>query len=137
MNTDALIDQIQFNAEGLVTAIAQDYQTNEVLMVAYMNEATVRQTLETGLMTYWSRSRQKVWVKGETSGHTQEVRETRIDCDGDALIFKVLQHGGAACHTGHRSCFYRRFDDDRLVEAGVRVFEPEEVYGDDMHEAQS
>ena len=131
MNTDALIDQIQFNAEGLVTAIAQDHQTNEVLMVAYMNEATVRQTVETGLMTYWSRSRQRVWVKGETSGHTQEVREIRLDCDGDALVFKVLQHGGAACHTGHRSCFYRRFDHGRLVEAGVRVFEPEEVYGDE------
>ena len=131
MNTDALIDHIQFNADGLVTAIAQDHQTNEVLMVAFMTEATVRQTIETGLMTYWSRSRQKVWVKGETSGHTQEVREIRLDCDGDALVFKVLQHGGAACHTGHRSCFFRRFDDGRLVDAGVRVFEPEAVYGDE------
>ena len=129
MNPDALIDEIAFDAGGLVTAIAQDYQTNEVLMVAFMNEATVRQTLETGLMTYFSRSRQRVWVKGETSGHTQEVREVRLDCDGDALVFKVLQHGGAACHTGHRSCFFRRFDDDRLVEAGVHVFDPEEVYG--------
>ena len=131
MNTDVLIDQITFDADGLVTAIAQDYQTNEVLMVAYMNEATVRRTIETGLMTYWSRSRQQVWVKGETSGHTQEVREVRLDCDGDALVFKVLQHGGAACHTGHRSCFFRRFDDGHLVEAGVHVFDPEEVYGDE------
>ena len=131
MNTDALIDQITFDANGLVTAIAQDYQTNEVLMVAFMNQATVRRTIETGLMTYWSRSRQRVWVKGETSGHTQEVREVRLDCDGDALVFKVLQHGGAACHTGHRSCFFRRFDDGRLIEAGVLVFDPAVVYGDE------
>lgn len=128
MNTDALIDEIAFDAAGLVTAIVQDYQTNEVLMVAFMNQATVRRTLETGLMTYWSRSRQRVWVKGETSGHTQEVREVRLDCDGDALVFKVLQHGGAACHTGHRSCFFRRFDAGRLVEAGVHMFDPKEVY---------
>ena len=129
MNTDILIDQITFDGAGLVPAIAQDYQTNEVLMVAYMNAATVRQTVETGLMTYWSRSRQQVWVKGETSGHTQEVCEIRRDCDGDALVFKVLQHGGAACHTGYRSCFFRRFDDGRLVEAGVHIFDPDDVYG--------
>ncbi len=84
MNAHILIDQVVFDADGLVAAIAQDYKTNEVLMMAYMNEATLRQTLETGLMTYWSRSRQQVWVKGETSGHTQEVKEVRLDCDGDA-----------------------------------------------------
>ena len=116
---------------GLVTAIAIDDAKGDVLMVAFMNEATVRQTLTSGLMTYWSRSRQCVWVKGETSGHTQEVREVRLDCDGDALVFKVLQHGGAACHTGHRSCFHHVFEDGRLAEAGVRVFDPEEVYGDE------
>ena len=131
MKTNALLDHIEFDADGLVTAIAQDHQTNEVLMVAYMNKATLRQTLETGVMTYWSRSRNKVWVKGETSGHTQDVREVRLDCDGDALVFKVLQHGGAACHTGHRSCFFRVFDDGRLLEAGVRIFDPEDVYGEE------
>jgi len=120
---------VVFDADGLVPAIVQDATTNEVLMMAYMNLATLRQTLETGLMTYWSRSRQQVWVKGETSGHTQEVKEVRLDCDGDALVFKVLQHGGAACHTGYRSCFYRRVDQGAWVKDGVHVFDPDEVYG--------
>ena len=133
MNTDALIHHIRFDEAGLVTAIAQDYKTNEVLMVAYMNETTLRRTLETGVMTYWSRSRERVWVKGETSGHTQEVKEIRLDCDGDALLFKVLQHGGAACHTGYRSCFYRVFRKNALVEDGVHVFDPREVYGPLAH----
>ncbi len=97
-------------------------------MLAYMNEATLRQTLETRVMTYWSRSRKKVWIKGESSGNTQEVREARIDCDGDALLFKVVQHGGAACHTGHRSCFYRKVEGDALVETGEPLFNPAEVY---------
>jgi phosphoribosyl-AMP cyclohydrolase len=114
---------------ALVTAIAQDYETNEVLMLAYMNEATLRQTLETNIMTYWSRSRKKVWVKGESSGNTQEVKAVFIDCDGDAVLFKVKQHGGAACHTGFTSCFYRRFDGDTLTEIGERVFDPATVYG--------
>ncbi len=129
MNPDALIDQVVFDADGLVPAIVQDGTTNEVLMMAYMNQATLRQTLETGLMTYWSRSRQQVWVKGETSGHTQVIKEVRLDCDGDALVFKVLQHGGAACHTGYRSCFYRRVDKGAWVKDGVHVFDPDEVYG--------
>jgi phosphoribosyl-AMP cyclohydrolase len=129
MNVDALLDQVRFGAEGLVTAVVQDHRTNEVLMVAYMNAATLRQTLETSRMTYWSRSRQQVWVKGETSGHTQAVKEVRLDCDGDALVFKVLQHGGAACHTGYRSCFYRLLGSEGLTPSGVRVFDPETVYG--------
>ncbi len=129
MNTDILIDQVVFDADGLVPAIVQDGTTNEVLMMAYMNQATLRQTFETSLMTYWSRSRQQVWVKGETSGHTQEIKEVRLDCDGDALVFKVLQHGGAACHTGYRSCFYRRVDKGAWVKDWVHVFDPDEVYG--------
>ncbi|ARA94687.1 phosphoribosyl-AMP cyclohydrolase [Rhodothermaceae bacterium RA] len=129
MTAQAFIDQVKFNDQGLVTAIAQDAGTNEVLMVAYMNAETLRQTLETGTMTYWSRSRRKVWVKGESSGHTQEVREVRIDCDGDALVFKVVQHGGAACHTGHRSCFYRRWDDGTFAVDDEPVFDPKQVYG--------
>lgn len=129
MNADALVDQVRFDAEGLVTAVVQDHRTNEVLMVAYLNAATLRQTLETGRMTYWSRSRQQVWVKGETSGHTQAVKEVRLDCDGDALVFKVLQHGGAACHTGYRSCFYRLLGPEGLVSSGARVFDPKTVYG--------
>lgn len=124
-----LLNAAKYNADGLVTAIAQDAKTGEILMIAYMNEQTLRQTIETGIMTYWSRSRAKVWVKGESSGNTQEVQEVRIDCDGDALLFKVKQNGRAACHTGHRSCFYRRLDDGELVEDGERVFDPETVYG--------
>ena len=129
MNADVLLAQTKFNADGLVTAIVQDAATHEVLMLAYMNAQTLRQTLETGTMTYWSRSRQEVWVKGQSSGNTQEVREVRIDCDGDALLFKVVQHGGAACHTGMRSCFYRRLDGDTLAEEGARVFDPATIYG--------
>ena len=129
MNPSVLIEQLKYNADGLVTAIAQDHETNEVLMLAYMNEHTVRQTLETGIMTYWSRSRQKVWVKGESSGNTQIVKAVYIDCDGDALLFSVDQQGGAACHTGKVSCFYRKFEEDELVDVGVQVFDPNKVYG--------
>lgn len=128
MNPDVVLDEAKYNDKGLVSAIAQDHETGEVLMLAYMNEDTLRQTLETGIMTYWSRSRQKVWVKGETSGNTQEVKEVRVDCDGDALLFQVEQNG-AACHTGFYSCFYRRLDDGTLEEEGERVFDPEDVYG--------
>ncbi len=128
MDVEALLDVVKFNEQGLIPAIAQDIETGEILMVAYMNEATLRQTLETGLMTYWSRSRQEVWVKGATSGHTQEVQEVRVDCDGDVLLFKVKQNGGAACHTGHRSCFYRKLEDGQLVETDAPVFDPQEVY---------
>ena len=115
-------------AAGLVTAVAQDAETNEILMLAYMNEQTLRQTLETGVMTYWSRSRQKVWVKGESSGNTQDVKEVRIDCDGDALLFKVVQKG-AACHTGFYSCFYQVFEEGALKAQGEQVFDPKKVYG--------
>ena len=128
MNPDVVLDEVTYNDKGLVSAIAQDHETGEVLMLAYMNENTLRQTLETGIMTYWSRSRQKVWVKGETSGNTQEVKDVRVDCDGDALLFQVEQNG-AACHTGYYSCFYRRLDDGTLEEEGERVFDPEDVYG--------
>jgi phosphoribosyl-AMP cyclohydrolase len=129
MDAQALIDVVTFDDDGLVLAIAQDADTKQVLMVAYMNEATLRQTLDTGRMTYWSRSRQKVWQKGETSGNVQHVRSVRVDCDGDALLFGVEQEGGAACHTGHRSCFFRRLEDGTLVDAGDQVFDPGDVYG--------
>lgn len=129
MDAQALLDVVMFDDDGLVLAIAQDADTKQVLMVAYMNEATLRQTLDTGRMTYWSRSRQKVWQKGETSGNVQHVRSVRVDCDGDALLFGVEQEGGAACHTGHRSCFFRRLEDGTLVDAGDQVFDPGDVYG--------
>lgn len=125
------LDAVKYDANGLVTAIAQDSATGDILMVAYMNADTLRQTLDTKTMTYWSRSRQEVWVKGQSSGNTQTVEAVRIDCDGDALVFSVDQHGGAACHTGHRTCFFRHvdFESGALVETGEKLFDPKQVYG--------
>lgn len=107
--TDQQLAAIKYNQDGLVTAIAQEVGTNDVLMLAWMNAETLLLTLETGRMTYWSRSRKEVWIKGETSGERQWVREAYYDCDGDALLFKVEQEGGGACHTGAHSCFFRSF----------------------------
>lgn len=114
---------------GMLPVIAQDADTNEVLMVAYMNEEAFRRTLESGKAWYYSRSRDKFWMKGESSGNVQEVLEVRTDCDADTIVLKIRQIGGAACHTGHRSCFYRRWDGQKWVEEGDLVFNPEEVYG--------
>ena len=111
------LGQVKFDANGLVPAVAVDAERGDVLMVAWMNRETLRLTMETGTMTYWSRSRKEVWVKGLTSGNVQRVVEARIDCDGDTLLFKVRQEGAAvACHTGNRSCFYRRFEDGEWAE---------------------
>lgn len=120
------LDGVTFDDRGLVPAIAQDAETGEVLMQAYMNAESLRRTVATGTMTYWSRSRQELWVKGATSGHVQKVVECRLDCDGDALLFKVHQTGGA-CHTGYRSCFYRKHVDGAWVVDGERVFDPNET----------
>lgn len=128
MDLQPLLDAATFNDDGLVAAIAQDHETGDVLMLAYMNRETLKQTLETGVMTYWSRSRQKVWVKGETSGNVQNVKSAYVDCDGDALLFKIEQVGDAACHTGHRSCFYRRVEDGALEETDAPVFDADAVY---------
>jgi phosphoribosyl-AMP cyclohydrolase len=114
---------------GLVPAIAQDAATGEVLMMAYVNAESWQATLATGIAHYWSRSRNKLWKKGESSGNVQEVREIRVDCDSDCVLFKVNQIGGAACHTGHRSCFYRVVRGGELVVDGERVFDPDKVYG--------
>ena len=113
---------------GLVTAIAQDAETGEILMVANMNEESLARTVATGEAVYWSRSRKKLWHKGEESGNVQKLKSVSIDCDGDVVIFRVEQIGGAACHTGKRSCFFRRVDDDEIVDVGVQVFDPREVY---------
>jgi phosphoribosyl-AMP cyclohydrolase len=113
---------------GLLPAVVQDHQTGEILMLAYMNQASWRKTLETGKAHFWSRSRQSLWLKGETSGHVQLVREIRIDCDEDAILLKVEQLGGAACHTGHRSCFHRKWTGGDFVADGERIFDPKEVY---------
>ena len=113
---------------GIVPAIAQDAATGEILMLAYMNEESFRETTRTGRACYFSRSRNRLWRKGEESGNVQEVVEVRIDCDRDAILLKVNQVGGAACHTGYRSCFYRVLQNGSLREDGVKVFDPEEVY---------
>ena len=113
---------------GLVTAIAIDDARGDVLMVAFMNEASLRQTLETGDVVYWSRSRGKLWRKGEESGHSQRVKSVYIDCDGDVVILRVEQKGGAACHTGKRSCFFRKLEGEDWIDVGEQVFDPEKVY---------
>ena len=113
---------------GLIPVIAQDYETKDVLMMAYMNKEAWLKTVETGRATYWSRARNTLWIKGETSGHVQLVREILVDCDLDTIVLKVDQVGGAACHTGYRSCFYRRVSDGDIEIVGERIFDPEEVY---------
>lgn len=114
---------------GLIPVIIQDASTHEVLMMAYMNRGAWEETLKTKKATFWSRSRKKFWIKGETSGHFQEVKEIFLDCDGDTLLLKVDQKGGAACHTGFRSCFHQRFEKKEWKLHGERVFDPKEVYG--------
>ena len=113
---------------GLVPAIVQDYKTGEVLMLAFMNEEAWQKTLETGLAHYYSRTRNTLWQKGSSSGHVQRVKEIYVDCDNDTVLLKVEQIGGAACHTGYRSCFYRKLENGELKVVGEKVFNPEEVY---------
>ena len=114
--------------DGLVPVIVQDDETGDVLMLAYMSREAWLKTLETGKATYWSRSRNELWVKGETSGHVQLVKEILVDCDSDTLLLKVHQIGGAACHTGYKSCFYRRVINEKTEIIGEPVFKPEDVY---------
>ena len=116
--------------DGLIPAIAQDAESGEILMLAYMNEESWGLTLQTGIAHYWSRSRNKLWKKGESSGNVQEIKEIRVDCDSDTVVLKVNQIGDSACHTGYRSCFYRLLKGDELVVDGHKVFDPDEVYGD-------
>lgn len=113
---------------GLIPAIVQDYATGEILMLAYMNQEAFDATLSSGKATYYSRSRQTLWVKGDTSGNLQRVKEIRIDCDDDTVLLKVEQLGGAACHTGHRSCFYKKIDNGSIRVIGKPLFDPKEVY---------
>jgi phosphoribosyl-AMP cyclohydrolase len=113
---------------GLLPAIAQDHDTGEVLMLAFMNQAAWQKTLASGYATYYSRTRDTLWTKGETSGHQQIVKEIRIDCDNDTVLLKVEQRGGATCHTGHRSCFFQVLEDGGLRVDGEPLFDPKEVY---------
>jgi len=117
------------SADGLLPAIVQDAETGDVLMLAYINKESWSKTLETGKAHFWSRSRNKLWLKGESSGNVQLVKDIFVDCDQDTVVFKVEQLGGAACHKGYRSCFFRRVVDGELEVLGVPVFDPAEVYG--------
>ena len=114
--------------DGLVPAIVQDADSKEVLMMAYMNRESWETTLKTGKATYWSRSRKKLWLKGESSGHFQIIKAVFIDCDNDTILLQVKQLGEAACHTGYRSCFYRKLSGGDFVVVGEKIFNPEEVY---------
>jgi phosphoribosyl-AMP cyclohydrolase len=121
--------KLDFNKEsGLIPVIVQDHTTGEVLMLAYMNQDAWDATLSTGKATYYSRSRKRLWVKGETSGNQQIVKEIRVDCDDDTVLLKIEQLGDAACHTGYRSCFHKKVEDGSVRVVGKPVFDPKEVY---------
>ena len=123
--SDDIRAQLKFDDKGLITAIAQDHETNEILMLAFMNLEALEKTVETGKAHYFSRSRGKLWLKGESSGHVQLVHDMYIDCDADAVLIRVEQLGSGACHMGYRSCFYRTLEGDVV---GEKVFNPEDVY---------
>lgn len=126
---EEILNKVKWDDKGLVTAVAIDDKSGEVVMLAHMNEEALKLTLETNIMTYWSRSRKKIWLKGETSGNTQKVKSVAIDCDGDALLFRVDPQGvGAACHEGYFSCFFRKLENGKWVPQGEPLFNPNEVY---------
>jgi phosphoribosyl-AMP cyclohydrolase len=125
----AWLDQVKFDAQGLVTAVAQDVASQRVLMVAFMNRQALEETAQTGWATYFSRSRQKLWRKGEESGHRQRVLELRLDCDGDVVLLQIEQAGGIACHTGRASCFYSVLKDGQWQPVDPVLKDPEAIYG--------
>ena len=125
------LDDIAFNTDGLVPAIALDAEQRDVLMMAWMNRDSLIETAQTGIATYWSRSREQLWRKGESSGHTQLVQELRLDCDGDVITLLVQQVGGIACHTGRRSCFYRKLQDGVWQTVDPVIKSPEDIYSND------
>jgi phosphoribosyl-AMP cyclohydrolase len=122
------LDQVAWNEDGLIPAVAQDAGDGRVLMVAWMNREALAATVARGEAVYYSRSRGKLWHKGEESGHTQKVREVRLDCDGDVVVLAIEQTGGIACHTGHARCFFRRLEDGRWVETEAVLKNPEQIY---------
>ena len=122
------LDAVKWNADGLVPAIAQDAGSGQVLMLAWMNREALRATLDSGNAVYWSRSRSRLWRKGEESGHVQKVREIRLDCDEDAVLLRVDQLGGIACHTGRQHCFFRRLDNGGWTEVDPVIKDPNEIY---------
>ena len=129
MNTEAWLNKVNWSADGLVPAIAQDASSGRVLMVAWMDREALKRTAETGEAVYWSRSRRKLWRKGEESGHVQKVKEIRLDCDQDVVLLQVEQKGGIACHTGRESCFFSKLDNGQWVETDPVLKAPEAIYG--------
>ncbi len=128
ITSDKLFENVKKDQTGLIPCIVQDADDGAVLMVAYMNEDSLKKTIQDKKACFWSRSRNKFWLKGEESGNVQEVKEVYIDCDGDCVLIKVKQIGGAACHTGMRSCFFRKVEGEKLVSVGEKVFDPAKVY---------
>ncbi|ROR97940.1 phosphoribosyl-AMP cyclohydrolase [Sinobacterium caligoides] len=124
----SFLDQVKWTPDGLVAAIAQDYQSGEILMMAWMNRESLQLTVDEGRAIYWSRSRQKLWRKGEESGHIQQLHEIRLDCDADVVLLKVKQLGGIACHTGRKNCFYRKYDNGQWQSVDPVVKDPETIY---------
>jgi phosphoribosyl-AMP cyclohydrolase len=124
----SFLDEVPWNGEGLIAAVAQDASSGRVLTVAWMNRDALRETAQTQQAVYWSRSRKKLWRKGEESGHVQKVRELRIDCDADAILLKVEQVGGIACHTGRESCFFRKLENGRWVTIDPVLKDPSRIY---------
>jgi phosphoribosyl-AMP cyclohydrolase len=122
------LDEVPWSGDGLVAVVAQDFSSDRVLTVAWMNREALQKTAETGEAVYWSRSRQKLWRKGEESGHVQKVREVRIDCDSDAILLKVEQAGGIACHTGRESCFFRKLENGKWVTVDPVLKDPSLIY---------
>ena len=129
MQDDAWLDEVRWDDDGLVPAIAQDAADGRILMMAWMNREALGLTAQQGLAVYWSRSRKKLWHKGEESGHQQKVSEIRLDCDNDVVVLQVQQSGGIACHTGRRSCFYQRFEGQRWVTVEPVLKDPASIYG--------
>jgi phosphoribosyl-AMP cyclohydrolase len=129
MSDPSWLSEVKFSQDGLIPAIAQDATSGRILMVAWMNQTALEQTVLSGEAVYWSRSRAKLWHKGEESGHIQQVSEIRLDCDGDVITLQVKQAGGIACHTGRESCFYRVFKQGEWQEVDPVVKSPEEIYG--------
>ena len=128
MSGETWLNKVNWSAEGLVPAIAQDAASGDILMLAWMNREALRQTVELGEAVYWSRSRRKLWHKGEESEHTQKVREIRLDCDEDVVLLKVEQSGGIACHTGRRSCFFQKLENDKWLAVDPVLKDPHEIY---------
>ncbi len=129
--TQAWLDEINWGGDGLVPAIAQDSASGKVLMLAWMNREALDRTLATGRAVYWSRSRRRLWQKGEESGHIQEVREIYLDCDKDCLVLRVDQQGGIACHTGRQSCFFSRLENGRWIVTEPVIKDPKTIYGEE------